>query len=57
MVRLNKEYAANRTDVDGSGVYIVVILCLFRSKLELSCVFYFVLYLKESACVLILDVY
>jgi hypothetical protein len=55
MVRLHKEVAENSTDVDGSGIYTLVIVCRFRSKLESYCVFYFVLYLKKSVCVLIVN--
>jgi len=56
MARLYKERAENSTDVDGSGIYTLVVLCRYPSKLESYCVFYFVLYLKISACVLILNV-
>jgi len=56
MARLHKERAENIADVDDSGIYTLVILCRYRSKLQSSCVFYFVLYLKKSDCILILSV-
>ena len=56
MVRLYKEDAENSTDVDGSGIYTLVILCRYRSKPKSYCVFYFVLYLKKSPCFLISNV-
>lgn len=56
MARLLKERAENSTDVDGSGIYTLVILCRYRSKLESYCVCHFVLCFKERACVLILNV-
>jgi len=33
MERLHKECAENITDVDGNGIYTLVILCRYRSKL------------------------
>ena len=55
MARLHRKRAENSTDVDCSGIYTLVILCRYRSKLESSCVFCFVLCLKKSACNSILN--